>query len=158
MYQDYMQIPSKEIWTNQTPDAILRLLDFYVETGAFDRRETVFLLLNQLSALLDTVNSYAGAGYKDDKRQTPFSLYLCSVDLENNFMLARRGEHYTCSVKLYTVNSVSTDNAALCGETAKWINDLMLKSMLISGTATKERFRFFQTSKNKIEELIHKIE
>jgi hypothetical protein len=158
MYRDYMQIPSKEIWTNQTPDTILRLLDFYAETGAFDNRKTVFLLLNQLSALLDTVNGYANNGYKDDKRQTPFSLYLCSVDLENNFMLTRRGEHYTCSVKLYTVNSVSTGNVSLCEETAKWINDLILKSTLISGTASKERFRFFQTSKNKIEELIHKIE
>lgn len=157
MYQDYMRIPSREIWTNQTLDTILRLLDFYMEIGAFDSCETVAMLLTQLSALLDTVNMHAGNGYKDDKRQTPFSLYLCSVDLENNFMLARRGEHYTCTIKLYTVNSVSTDNTALCGETVKWINDLILKSTLISGTASKERFRFFQTSKNKIEELVHKI-
>ncbi|MDR1379957.1 MAG: hypothetical protein LBJ47_00585 [Tannerella sp.] len=158
MFRDYMKIPSREIWTNQTPDTILRLLDFYAETGAFDNPETFALLLKQLTALLDTVNTYANSGYKDDKRQTPFLLYLCSVDLENNYMLARRGEHYACTIKLYTVNSVSTDNATLCGETAKWINHLILKSTLISGTASKECFRFFQTSKNKIEELIHKME
>jgi hypothetical protein len=159
MHQAYMQIPSKEIWTNQTVDTILRLLDFYVETGAFDSRETVFHLLDQLSQLLDAVNACAVNGHKGDARQTPFSIYVCSVDLENNFMLTRRGNRWVCSIKLYTVNSVATDNLGLCEETEKWINDLMHKSTLISGgTAERERFRFFQTSKNKIEESINKIE
>jgi hypothetical protein len=159
MYQAYMQIPSKEIWTNQTVDTILRLLDFYMETGAFDTKETVFHLLSQLSQLLDTVNAFALNGHKGDPLQTPFVIYSCSVDLENNFMLTRRGNRWVCTIKLYTVNSISTDHPALCGETEKWIRDLIHKSTLISGgTAERERFRFFQTSKNKIEELANKIE
>jgi hypothetical protein len=159
MYQAYMQIPSREIWTNQTVDTILRLLDFYVETGAFDTRETVFSLLDQLSQLLNTVNAYAANGHKGEPLQTPFSIYVCSVDLENNFMLTRRGNKWVCTIKLYTVNSVATENLGLCGETEKWIRDLIHKSTLISGgTSEREQFRFFQTSKNKIEESINKIE
>jgi hypothetical protein len=158
MSQAYLSIPSKEIWTNQTVDTILRLLDFYVEMGVFDSKETVLLLLNQLSGLLDTVYTYAENGCKGQTEKTPFDLYICSVDLENNFMLTRRGDCLACTIKLYTVNSIFTDNIELCKETEKWINDLILKSTLISGTSVKERFRFFQTSKNKIESLIDKIE
>ncbi|GHU62216.1 hypothetical protein FACS1894123_02790 [Bacteroidia bacterium] len=158
MSQAYLSIPSKEIWTNQTVDTILRLLDFYVEMGAFDSKETVLLLLNQLSRLLDTIHTYAENGCKGQTEKTPFDLYLCSVDLENNFMLTRRGDRLACTIKLYTVNSIVTDNIELCRESEKWINDLILKSTLISGTSVKERFRFFQTSKNKIESLIDKIE
>jgi hypothetical protein len=62
-----------------------------------------------------------------------------------------------CTIKLYTDNIIVTDNIELCSESEKWINDLILKSTLISGTSVKERFRFFQTSKNKIENLIDKI-
>jgi hypothetical protein len=159
MYQSYMQIPSSEIWTSQTVDTILRLLDFYMETGAFDSKETVLRLLNSLSQLLDTVSACAVNGYKDDKKQTPFSLYACSVDLENNFMLTRHGDRRVCTIKLYTVNSVATDNEAVCRETEKWINDLMLKSAPVSGrTSERERFRFFRTAKNKVSELTDKVE
>lgn len=159
MYQSYMQIPGSEIWTTQTVDTILRLLDFYMETGAFDSKEIVMRLLNSLSQLLDSVSLCAVNGYKGDKKQTPFSLYACSVDLENNFMLTRRGDYRICTIKLYTVNSVATDNEAVCRETEKWIKDLMLKSTLISGnTSGRERFRFFRTAKNKVMELMDKVE
>ncbi|MDR3246542.1 MAG: helix-turn-helix domain-containing protein, partial [Prevotellaceae bacterium] len=100
MFCAYRQIPSKEIWTTQTLDTILRLLEYYMETGAFDGRETVLSLLSQLSGLLDTIQGYTKTGYKDAKTQTPFSLYVCSVDLENNFMLTRRGDLRICTIKL----------------------------------------------------------
>ncbi|MDR2773356.1 MAG: hypothetical protein LBC19_01205, partial [Tannerella sp.] len=80
-------------------------------------------------------------------------------DLENNFMLTRHGDRRVCTIKLYTVNSVATDNEAVCRETEIWINDLMLKSTPVSGkTSGRERFRFFRTAKNKVSELTDKVE
>ncbi len=158
MANSYLCIPSKEIWTNQTIDTILRLLDYYIEIGAFATKDMVLLLLNQLLQLLETINKYAEEGYKGGERKTPYTMYICSVDLENNFMLARRGDQLICNIKLFTVNSIATDNKSLCDETEKWVNDLISKSILISGTSVKERFRFFQTTKNKIEGLIDKVE
>ncbi|MDR1225750.1 MAG: hypothetical protein LBK47_02480 [Prevotellaceae bacterium] len=159
MYQAYLKIPSKEIWTNQTVDATLRSLDFYMEIGAFDNKEVAICLLNQLSKLLDTVNDHTQKGYKDNEKQIPFSMYICSVDMENNFMLTRHGNQCTCTIKLYTINNIVTSHAALCQEAENWINDLLQKSVQISGRVSiRERVRFFQTSKSKIEEQINKIE
>ena len=157
MADAYQLIPSKEIWTNQTIDTILRLLEHYFETGAFENKESVLLLISQLTELMNTVKKYADVACKGGNKKTSFSLYLCSVDLENNFMLIKRGENMSCNIKLYTVNSIATENKSLCMETAKWLDDLISKSILISGASTKERFRFFQTSKNKIDGLINKI-
>jgi hypothetical protein len=157
MANAYMQIPSVEIWTNQTVETILRLLDYYFEIGAFAKKETILLLLNQLMQLLKTIHKYAEDGYKSEKR-TPYSLYLCSVDLENNFMLTKSSGRLACNIKLFTVNSIATDNEALCAETEKWINDLISKSILISGASVKERFKFFQVSRNRIDTLISKVE
>ena len=153
----YAAIPAKEVWTNQTIDTIIRLLDYYYETGAFAGKGTVFALLEQLSQLMDNIRHDAENGYKGEK-QTPYALYLSSVDLSNNFMLARMGDRLACNIKLYTINSITTENQSLCAETEKWINDLISKATLISGTSGKERFRFFQTSKNKIGELVNRIE
>jgi len=158
MAEAYQQIPSKEIWTNQTIDTILRLLEHYFETRAFEKKESVLLLVCQLSELMNTVKKYADDACKGGNKKTPFHLFLCSVDLENNFMLIKRGENMSCNIKLYTVNSIATENKSLCMEMAKWFDDLISKSILISGTSTKERLRFFQTSQNKIDVLINKIE
>jgi hypothetical protein len=158
MHQAYMSIPSKEIWTGQTIDTILRLLEYYYETGAFERKDTILLLLSQLLNLLDTVKTYADDGHKGGGKEPPFFLYICSVDLENNFMLTKRGNELSCNIKLYTINSMATDNRFLCSETSKWIDDLISKSILISGVSVRERNRFYQSSKNKIDSLISKIE
>ena len=153
----YAAIPAKEVWTNQTIDTVIRLLDYYFETGAFAQKKTALFLLEQLSQLMDSIRQDAENGYKGEKR-TPYEMYLSSVDLANNFMLARIGDRLSCNIKLYTVNNIATDNQSLCAETEKWIRDLISKATLISGTSGKERFRFFQTSKNKIGELVNRIE
>ena len=153
----YMSIPSKEIWTTQTIDTILRLLEHYYETGAFESKETALFLLDQLTDLINTVKSFAYDGYKGSESKVPFSLYACSVDLENNLILTRSGNHLTCHIRLYTINNMLTDNEFLCIEMAKWIDDLISKSTLISKSSTKERLLFFQSSQNKIDTLRNKI-
>ena len=107
---------------------------------------------------VNTVNSYADQGYKDNELKTPFSMYVCSVDLENNYVLTRAEDKLTCLVKLYTINSMATDNEYLCTETAHWINDLISISTLISGSSIMERMRFFKLAHEKIAHLRKKIE
>ena len=159
MDESYRHIPSKEIWTNQTIDILLRLLEHYYEIGAFEKRETVLGLISQLTHLMDTVRKYADEGYKSGGgKEIPFSLYLCSVDPENNLMLIKRGENISCTIRLYTVNSIVTENHSLCLEMNKWIHDLILKSVLISGASVRERIRFFRSSVNKITGLVNRIE
>ena len=158
MHQAYMTIPSKEVWTTQTVDTILKLLEYYYETGAFENRDTVLLLLTQLTGLMDTVKKYADDGYKGSDRKAPFSMYVCSVNLENNFMLTRKEKHLSCHLKLYTINSMFTNNKFLCSETANWIDDLISKSTQISSASVKERTCFFKSAKEKIDILRNKIQ
>ena len=158
MAHAWKQIPSKEIWTNQTCETIVRLLEYYYEIGAFKTKDDVLFLLHQLSELIRDIQKCAHEGYKGDNRKTPFHLYLCNVDFENNFMLIRRERKMSCTIRLFTVNSIITEHEDLCVETAKWIDDLISKSALISGTAVRERMWFFNSSNSKIECLINKIE
>ena len=155
MANAWQLIPSKEIWTDQTMDTILRLLEYYFEIGAFEKKETALSLTLRLTELMNDIKKNVDKGYKGN--QTPFQLYLCSVDFENNFMLIKREGNISCTIRLFTVNSMVTEQKGLCAETEKWIDDLILKSNLISGTSAKERTRFFNTSSNKIDTLIEKI-
>ena len=95
----YSVIPAKEIWTHQTIDTIIRLLEYHFETGGFSGKNTALLLLQQLSQLMDNVQQNTETGFKGEKH-TPFALYLSPVDLENNFILMRMGGRMSCIIKL----------------------------------------------------------
>ena len=151
----YMSIPSKEIWTDQTIDTTLRLLEHYYETGAFENKDAALFILRQLSELLDKVRKFAD---EETKGKIPFFLYISTVNLGNDYMLSRKETQLSCMVKLFTINAMATDNELFCSETKKWLEDLIVKSTQISGTSIKERIRFFQLSQCKIDDLRKKIE
>jgi len=158
MYQTYISIPTREIWTEHTIDSMIRLIDYFYEAGNFDSKDTVLFLLDRLSSLIDTIKQYADEGYKTDTQKTPFHFHVCSVDLESNFMLMQRGKQMSLILQMYAINRIVTENELLCSEAKKWVNSLISKSILISGeVAFKERFQFFQGLKNKIQELINKV-
>ena len=155
IHNSYLVIPSKEIWTEQTIGAILRLLEHYYAMGAFKDKKALFFLIEQLQNLIEDVKNYTNDGCKP--KDTPFTMYASPVDLENNFMLTRRGSELMCRIKLYTINSITTINQAMCAETKKWIDDLISKSTQISEISAKQRVKFFKELYNKIDVLIDKI-
>jgi len=158
MYQTYISIPTREIWTEHTIDSTIRLIDYFFEAGNFESKDTVLFLLDRLSTLIDSIKQYADEGYKMDGKKIPFFFHICSVDLESNLMLMKRGEQMSCILQLYAIYRIVTENELLCTETRKWIDSLISKSIMISGNvAFKERFQFFQMMKGKIQELINKV-
>lgn len=158
IHHAFMAIPSKEIWTVHTIGFTLRLLEYFWITGAFEQKETVLSLLNRLTNLMDTIQRYAESGLKGDTLRTPFSMYNCSIDLENNSMIARKNDRFSLFIRLHTANFIETSNQDLCNATVQWNNDLIAKSTLISGESSlKQRFRFFERAKNKIQALANKI-
>ena len=157
IYQTYISIPAREIWTENTIDATIRLIAYHFETGSFDSKDSVLFLLDRFSSLIDTMKQYADDGYKGNEKKIPFELHYCSVDLENNFMLMRKGEQMLCILQLYAINRITTDNELICTESKKWVDSMISKSILISGDgAFRERFLFFERAKEKIHELIKK--
>ena len=158
IHQAFMAIPSVEIWTIHTIGVTLRLLEYCFLTGSFAKKETVLSLLNQLADLMDKVQQYADCGHKGGRMKMPFDMYNCSIDLENSSMLARKENRFSLFVRLHTVSFMETDSEELCHATLQSNNDLISKSAPISGQSSlKQRLRFFELAKNRIEESIHKI-
>jgi len=151
-------IPTKEIWTVQTLDVTLRLLEYFYTTGAFEKKDTVLFLLEQLALLVDTIHQYADDGHKGGEQKTPFSMYNCSVNLYENCMLVRNENQLSMTLRLHMVNFIETDNDVLCNSMLKWQRGLISKSTPISGeSSAMHRFRFFEFAKSNIERLVKKL-
>jgi len=155
----YSQIPSTEIWSENTIEPILRLFDYHLDMDCFESKQYPVLLCHQLLQLIENVELWAEKGCKEHNGDVAyFQMYLSSVDMENNFVITKRDDVTTTSVKLFTINGIFTSNDAFCEETERWIRSLISKSLYLSGSSDRERFRFFQQIKNKINDLLEKFE
>ena len=157
IYNAQMFIPAKEIWDNHTIDITLRLIKYYHETEAFENKNSAPLLLEQVAYLVDTVRQYAEDGYKESETKTPYSLYISSIDLDNTFMLTRAGNKLACTLRLNSINSITTDNEFMCERQKQLFEFLLHKSVAVSGTSDKERLRFFRAAMKKIDAVREKI-
>ena len=63
-----------------------------------------------------------------------------------------------CMIKLYTINGLSASDKRFCNETENWLRNLAQRSTLISGASEGKRFKFFETQRKKITDLIEKIQ
>ncbi len=155
----YNAIPSVEIWTDRTFDAILRLIDYYFESGYFSSTDEALLLCKQLLEMINSINLWSTRGSKDElPGKVHYKLYLSGIELENNFVVMKQEQTTSCIIKLYTINSMVTTNKDFCNESMKWINNAIHKSTLISGASQKESFKFFNLLTQKVRYLIKKIE
>lgn len=155
----YIAIPSVEIWTEGTFDAILRSIEYSFESGYFSSANEALLLCSQLLDMVTNINKWSDRGFKDEPSSIiPYKLYVSDIELENNYVILKRGNTISCIIKLYTINSMSTTHPDFCHESMKWINNTMKKSILISGGSQKESFKFFNLLTQKIRYLIERIE
>ncbi|MDR2234282.1 MAG: hypothetical protein LBE56_14305 [Tannerella sp.] len=156
LYQDfnllsdsYFNIASCEIWTEDTVRHLLRSLEYYCNMGVFQERNTVSLLFSQLNGMLATVRNWTETGKKDGKKD--FKLYISATNLANNYILLKNESQTVVGIRLYTVKSIVTRHPAFCMETEKWIENLMKKSTLLSGSSEMEREQFFQRTQREID-------
>jgi hypothetical protein len=154
----YHQIPSTEIWTKNTIKPILSLLDYYSDMNCFEKKETLSCLCLQLLQLVDSIEKYTLTGKKEYEGKTSFlRMYLSPVDIMNDFLITKSDGINVSSIKLYTINAIFTSNEYFCLEVEKWMKATIAKSLFLSGASARERFKFFQEIKNKINNLMEKF-
>lgn len=156
MYKSYTKVPSTEIWTANSISPILCLIEYYYDMGAFENTDTAIILCNQLLLMTDNLMKWTDTGQKEDTAD--FKLYLSETHPENSFMILKNEGVTSATIKLFTINSIITTNPSFCEETEKWIKNTITKSTLLSGASARERFRFFQTMKTKISNLMERFE
>lgn len=153
---DYSHVPSTELWTLNTIDTVIRLIDFYFETGYFKDRNTPTFLCNQVLQLIENMKIWVERGYK----KTPaaaYRFYVSDTDLENNFVLLQKDSQLTCLLKLFTINSLTTRDESFCKETFNWLETSKKRSVLLTGASERDRFRYFNTLQQKIRFVMEKF-
>jgi hypothetical protein len=159
IYRTYAAIPSTEIWTEETINSTIKQIRFYHDSGLFDTEEDALRVLDDLTAEMNNIEQQAENGRKTDlsgeypEIKGPYSLFICDIEIGSNTVLTRRNETDAIYMGFQTFNTIITTNSKFCADTEFWLQNLIKKSTLISGVSQKQRYRFFQSQKNKINRL-----
>jgi len=89
--------------------------------------------------------------------QVNYQLYISEIELTNNCIMINVGSTSWIYLSHFSFNSMVTRNQAYSKKTEMWFSNILKKSTLISGTAEKQRFQFFQDSLARIDELMNRI-
>lgn len=161
-YQQYCMIPSVEIWTPQTIQAILTQLHFCIETGDFTNKDEVESVLNEVNQMVQRIKQMAEENNKafdfDKKMQVPFLFYKIDVNVNSANLLAEMDSQKISFQQFNAINFMSTTQADFCKENLDWIQNIQSKSSLLSGAGIVERQRYFNSVTKQINEFKERIE
>ncbi|MFH2142561.1 MAG: hypothetical protein ABIJ97_09075, partial [Bacteroidota bacterium] len=160
----YRIIPSVEIWTELTINSLIKQIQFYWDSGLFADKKYALSVCDCLKLELENIMKQAEKSTKfiNDREmlinEGNFTLYHSEVEIGNNCILASVSDNRTVYLSHFTFNFISTTGKSFCDETEKWLNNLIRKSILISGVSEKQRYQFFSAAVKSVENLKKRIE
>ncbi len=159
IYRVYQNIPSVEIWTDETINSLIKQIEFYWDAGYFETQEDALTVCSQAKEEIETLNKQAELSNKFMKPdiENNFMLYHSRIEIGNNCILTRKGNIDSVYLSVHTFNKIVTGNPGFVEDSKEWLENLIKKSDLISGISQVNRYRFFKRASDKLEKLFDKI-
>jgi hypothetical protein len=152
----YSLLPSQEIWNIESINSTIRQIEYYKDTRVFTSRDDVMVLYECLERTMDYIQRQAEAGCKispDGKyinRQVTYKMYVNEFILGDNTIMALLGDAKVVYINHSVINFMLTKDPSFCEYTYQHFQNIIKKSTLISAVGEKERSRFFNVIKEKI--------
>lgn len=162
IHSKYTKVPSVEIWSDDLLFPTLKQIEYSWESGWFDSKEIALEVCDNLRYMLTTAKEWAAQGSKQlnlpkEERTPNFQLYFSELLIGNNTIMAYLDSLKAVFLSHHTFNNINTTDVRFCNETEEWLEKHMQKATLISGTAEKQRGKFFNLMEKNIDRIVEKI-
>ena len=158
IWEEYVRIPSLEVWTYETINITLRQIEFYLDCGLFANPKEAETLVDTFEQEIHHVKAQAEKGYKfhlgTDEVGPPNSYQMFSneVNIPDTTIFFQMGDTKIAYVTHNNLNILTTSNKDFCDNTDSYIQNILRKSSMISTSGEKERTKFFNRLSRQIDE------
>ncbi len=158
----YRKVPSVEIWSDDLLFPTLKQIEYSWDSGWFESAESAIAVCEDMREMLRNACQMAENGSKllqdvKDVSSQNYQMYFSELLIGNNTIMAWADNLRAVYLSHHTFNNINTTNEQFCDETAAWLEKHLKKATLISGTAEKQRVRFFNQLERNIDRTIAKI-
>jgi hypothetical protein len=154
---EYNKIPSQEIWHAESIHATIRQIDYYKDARVFASSQDLATIYESLHKTIDHIEAQVERGCKfpvqGQQLQTmaPLKFYINEFVLGDNTFLVHLNGSRMVLLNHSVLNVISTKDEFFTQCTNDHFENVIRKSTQISGVGEKERSKFFNVLREKIE-------
>jgi BetR domain len=156
----YNKLPSVELWNIESINSTIRQIDYYKQSKLFPTEYDASSVFRSLLEMIDHIEKQAEAGCKFSIKSKPnaasasYKLYVNEFILFDNCVLAVLNDTKVVYLNHTVLNVVMTKDPVFAEYTYQHCHNIMRKSTLISNVGEKERTKFFNSMREKVESRI----
>ena len=152
----YVQIPSSEIWNDESINATIRQIEYYRQTNSFISKEIILKIYDQLEELINHLELESEKGLKFLYGDAPlassasYKVFINECLLGDNTVYMQGKGMQATYINHGGMNFISTQDKSFCDYTFHNLTNIIKKSTPISISGEKERSMFFNAMRQKI--------
>lgn len=155
LWDRYAEIPSVEIWSDETSVVTLRQIEYYHEIGVLTVAQA-HGLCDEYSKMLDHIQLCAKNGTKGDN-SAMFRMYKNDILIAETTIFFKMGDKRVTFLTYNTMNVLTTSDEIFCKNMENFLTNVVNKSIQINTSGEKERSKFFNLMQDSIQLLKKKI-
>lgn len=154
------ELVTVELWNLESINSTINQIQYYQESGFFKSKEDMELVVNSLLEMMDHLQLQAEKGVKfmpgatDVSYKAAHNFYVNELILGNNTILLLLEGQRVSMITYSVFNYLITRDLRFSDKAFETFNTLLSRSQLISTTGEKDRIRFFNCNREKIQALL----
>ncbi len=153
LWDRYSEIPSTEIWSEETSHVTLRQIQYYYESGIINKDQAL-MIFDEFSAMIDAIHLAAKQGSKGKER---YSLFVNEIMIAETSILFKMGDKRVAFLAYNTMDLLTTYQESFCAHMEDFYSNLISKSIQISASSERDRNKFFNQIYENIENTKRKL-
>lgn len=159
MLKAFNEIPSEELWNNESWNSTINQVAYYREAGIFGSPGDCERVVDSILRTIDHLEAQATAGQKfmpgdsDIKYRAPVQFYVNDLIIGNNTIYGEVDGNKISWVTYSVLNTLVTKDKRFNDHLFQNFYTLRSRSTLVSGTGERERVRFFNSLREKVNAL-----
>ncbi|MBS1920929.1 MAG: helix-turn-helix domain-containing protein [Bacteroidetes bacterium] len=157
--KEFNKIPSVELWNKESINSTINQIAYYKEAGIFKGLEDMIMVVDSFQQMLDHLQQQSENGVKfmpgstDVSHQAPIQFYVNELILGNNTILFDLNGQRVSMMTYSVLNYLITRDTRFADKAFNNFNTLLSRSTLVSKTGEKDRNRFFNRLREKLNNL-----
>jgi len=159
----YNKIPSTEVWNDESINATIRQIDYYRQSKVFPSDDYAISVYKNLLDMVNHIERQVEAGCKfavngiPTASSAPYKFYVNEFILGDNCSMAVLNNTKVVYINHTALNIIMTKDPVFTEYTYQHFQNIMRRSTLMSNVGEKERTKFFNNMREKVENKIKGI-
>lgn len=159
MLRSFNEIPSEELWNNESWNSTINQVSYFREAGLFKSNDDCELVIDSILRTIDHLEAQATVGQKfmpgggELTHRATIQFYVNDLIIGNNTIYGEVDGNKVSWVTYSVLNILFTKHQRFNEHLFSNFNTLKSRSTLVSATGEKERVKFFNSIREKVNAL-----